>query len=64
MFEGLFRPMHLVVLFVIIVVMFPKRLGELGKGLGEGIFGLRQALGGGHSTPPAAKDDVAKNQKA
>jgi Sec-independent protein translocase protein TatA len=63
MFSGIFRPMHLLVIFIIIAVMFPKRLAELGKGLGEGIFGLRQALGGSSSTPPAAKDDAAKNPK-
>lgn len=38
MFEGLFQPMHPLVIQVIVLLVFgPKRLGELGKGLGEGI---------------------------
>lgn len=45
MFEGLFQPMHLLVIFVIAVLVFgPKKLPELGKGLGEGIRGFRDAL--------------------
>ena len=38
MFEGLFQPMHLLVILVIVLLLFgPKRLGEIGKSLGEGI---------------------------
>ena len=45
--EGLFQPMHLVViLFVALLVFGPKKLPELGKGLGEGIRGFRQAIRG------------------
>jgi len=45
MFEGLFRPMHLVVILVIALLVFgPKRLGEIGKSLGEGIRALRQGV--------------------
>jgi len=45
MFEGLFRPMHLLVIFVIVMLIFgPKKVGELGKGLGEAIRGFRQAV--------------------
>jgi sec-independent protein translocase protein TatA len=45
MFEGLFQPMHLLVLLGIAVLMFgPKKLPELGKGLGEGIRGFKSAL--------------------
>ncbi len=36
--EGLFQPMHLLVIFFIALLVFgPKKLPELGKGLGEGI---------------------------
>jgi sec-independent protein translocase protein TatA len=49
MFEGLFQPMHLlVILFIALLVFGPKKLPELGKGLGEGIRGFKDALGGGH----------------
>lgn len=38
MFEGLFQPMHLLVLLGIALLVFgPKKLPELGKGLGDGI---------------------------
>ena len=45
MFEGLFQPMHLLVLFAIALLVFgPKKLPELGKGIGEGIRGFRSAM--------------------
>ena len=38
MIEGLFQPMHLLVIFAIALLVFgPKKLPELGKGIGEGI---------------------------
>ena len=45
MFEGLFQPMHLVVLLFIALLFFgPSKLAGLGKGLGDGIRGFREAL--------------------
>ena len=45
MFEGLFQPLHLLVILVIALLVFgPKKLGELGKGLGEGIRSFKQAV--------------------
>jgi sec-independent protein translocase protein TatA len=45
MFEGLFQPMHLLVIFGIALLVFgPRKLPELGKGLGDGIRGFRAAL--------------------
>lgn len=45
MFEGLFQPMHLVVIFGIALLVFgPKKLPELGKGIGEGIRGFKSAM--------------------
>ncbi len=47
MFEGLFQPLHLIVIFIIALVVFgPKKLPELGKGLGEAIRGFKKALDG------------------
>jgi sec-independent protein translocase protein TatA len=44
-FEGLFQPMHLLVIFGIALLVFgPKKLPELGKGLGEGIRGFKAAM--------------------
>jgi sec-independent protein translocase protein TatA len=45
MFEGLFQPMHLLVILGIALLVFgPKKLPELGKGIGEGIRGFKSAM--------------------
>jgi len=45
MIEGLFRPMHMLVIFGLGVLFFgPKKLPELGKGLGEGILQFKKAF--------------------
>jgi sec-independent protein translocase protein TatA len=45
MFEGLFQPMHLLVIFGIALLVFgPKKLPELGRGIGEGIRGFKSAM--------------------
>ena len=74
MLEGLFSPMHLIVILAIaLIVLGPKRLPEAGRGLGEAIRGFREAIASSHDTeshdsiehervakPPAARapDDV------
>ena len=43
--EGLFQPMHLLVIFLIALIIFgPKKLPELGKGIGEGFRALRDSM--------------------
>jgi len=45
MFEGLFQPMHLLVILGIALLVFgPRKLPELGKGIGDAIRGFRSAL--------------------
>jgi sec-independent protein translocase protein TatA len=45
MFEGLMQPMHLIVILVIALLFFgPAKLGELGKGLGDGIRHFKNAM--------------------
>ncbi len=45
MFEGLFQPMHLMIIAGIALLVFgPKKLPELGKGLGESIRGFKAAM--------------------
>ncbi len=45
MFEGLLQPMHLLVILLIAVVVFgPKKLPELGRGLGEAIRGFKDSV--------------------
>ena len=55
MFEGLFQPMHMLIVFGIALLVFgPKKLPELGKGLGESIRGFKSAM--------AAKDEGTKSE--
>jgi sec-independent protein translocase protein TatA len=54
--EGLFQPMHLlVILFIVLLIFGPKKLGDLGKGLGEGIRNFKSSMNDGakDATPPA-----------
>jgi sec-independent protein translocase protein TatA len=45
MFEGLFQPLHLLVIAGIALLVFgPKKLPELGRGLGESIRGFKTAM--------------------
>jgi sec-independent protein translocase protein TatA len=45
MLDGLFQPMHLLVIFGIALLVFgPKKLPELGKGIGDGIRGFKSAI--------------------
>jgi sec-independent protein translocase protein TatA len=54
MFEGLFQPTHLLVIgFIAMLVFGPKKLPELGKGLGEGIRGFKDSLKDVHQTEAA-----------
>jgi sec-independent protein translocase protein TatA len=53
MFEGLFQPMHLLIIFFIALLVFgPKRLPELGKGIGEGIRALKGGLKDANADTP------------
>lgn len=48
MFDGLFQPMHLLFILVIGLIFFgPKRLPELGAGLGKGIREFKKAMAAG-----------------
>jgi len=58
MFEGLFQPMHLLVIFFIALLVFgPKKLPELGKGNGEGIRALKEGMKDHSDQPKTASTD-------
>ena len=58
MLEGLLQPTHLLVIFGIALLVFgPKKLPELGKGLGESIRGFKGAM----AQPP--ESEKSKNDK-
>jgi sec-independent protein translocase protein TatA len=47
MLDGLFQPTHLILILAIALLVFgPKKLPELGQGLGKGIRGFKDALKG------------------
>jgi sec-independent protein translocase protein TatA len=63
MFEGLFQPMHLLMIFGIALLVFgPKKLPELGKGLGESIRGFKSAMKADEEKPVSTIATVAQDQ--
>jgi len=57
MFEGLFQPMHLLVIAgIALLVLGPKKLPELGKGLGESIRGFKSAISAKEETQDAKQN--------
>ena len=61
MLEGLFQPMHLlVILFIALLVFGPRKLPELGKGLGDGIRSFKDSMREkDHSSPPTDPGEEA-----
>jgi sec-independent protein translocase protein TatA len=56
MFEGLFQPMHLIIILVIALIIFgPGKLPELGKGLGKSIREFKKAMSDADKESDAAK---------
>jgi sec-independent protein translocase protein TatA len=61
MFEGLFQPMHLLIVLAIVLLVFgPKRLPELSKGLGQAIRGFKQSL---HAEPDSSEKKSLEKEK-
>jgi len=59
MLDNLFRPTHLlVILFIALLVFGPKKLPELGKGLGEGIRSFKESMSG--KSESATKEEEKK----
>jgi sec-independent protein translocase protein TatA len=62
MIEGLFQPMHLLIIAGIALLIFgPKKLPELGKGLGDGIRGFKAAMSS--EEKPAENESIERRQK-
>jgi sec-independent protein translocase protein TatA len=64
----LLTPTHLVIILVVALLLFgPRKLPELGKGLGEGLRGFKEAIKGETPAPkqeaPAAKSEVRTDTK-
>lgn len=53
MFEGIFQPMHLLVILIIVLIIFgPGKLPEIGNTLGKAIRGFKNAM----NEPEKAQD--------
>ena len=53
MLEGLLQPTHLLVILAVALFVFgPKKLPELGKGLGDGIRNFRDSMKQASETKP------------
>jgi sec-independent protein translocase protein TatA len=64
MFEGLFQPMHLLIIFGIALLVFgPKKLPELGKGIGDGIRGFKSAMKADEEKPTSTTTTVTQDQR-
>jgi sec-independent protein translocase protein TatA len=66
MLEGLFQPMHLLVIGVIAILLFGKRLPEIARSLGKsmvefkkGLKGLEDEIQSGASSSSPHQDPVA-----
>jgi len=60
MFEGLFQPTHMLIVFGIALLVFgPRKLPELGKGLGESIRGFKSAMAAKEEEKPATQKPPA-----
>jgi sec-independent protein translocase protein TatA len=61
MFEGLFRPLHLLIILAIVLVIFGAgKLPEIGEGLGKSIKSFKKALSGEDDTKSNEEKDEKK----
>ena len=57
--EGLFQPLHLLLIVAILLLLFgPSKFASLGKGLGEGIRNFKSAMK--HDADADKKDEEKK----
>lgn len=61
MIEGLFQPQHLLVIAAIALFVFgPKKLPELGQGLGKGIRSFRESIKAGSEEAEKTETSTTK----
>jgi sec-independent protein translocase protein TatA len=65
MLEGLLQPTHLLVILAVALFVFgPKKLPELGKGLGDGIRNFRDSMKQASETKPTETKDNSTHDHA
>lgn len=63
MLDNLFTPTHLIIILVIALLIFgPRKLPELGKGLGEGLRGFKDGIKGGSNEAAKQENTAAKTE--
>jgi sec-independent protein translocase protein TatA len=63
MLDNLFTPTHLIIILVIALLIFgPRKLPELGKGLGEGLRGFKDGIKGGSNDAAKQENTAAKTE--
>ena len=63
MLDNLFTPTHLIIILIIALLVFgPRKLPELGKGLGEGIKGFKEGIKGAGATDAPQQENIAKTE--
>ncbi len=64
MFEGLFQPMHMIIILAIVLVIFgPGKLPEIGAGLGKSIREFKKALAAEEKKPLIENNKEAVDQE-
>jgi sec-independent protein translocase protein TatA len=65
MLEGLFQPMHMIVILAIVLIVFgPGKLPEIGAGLGKSIREFKKALAAEDKDPLIENKKEAVDQEA
>ena len=65
MIDGLFQPTHLMVILVIALLVFgPKKLPELGQGLGKGIRSFRDSMKAGAEEAEKTETPVKSGEQS
>ena len=63
MLEGLLQPSHLLIILVVALFIFgPKKLPELGQGLGKGIRSFRDSMKAGSEEPEKTETTASSNK--
>ncbi len=63
MIEGLLQPSHLLIILAVALFVFgPKKLPELGQGLGKGIRSFRDTMRGATGEPEKTETPVAESE--
>jgi sec-independent protein translocase protein TatA len=64
MFGDLGVPELLLILGIALLIFGPKKIGELGKGLGEGIRGFKSAMRGDDEKKPEEAPKTTSSEQA